>query len=150
MHKNSRELAPQDSCKYVRKAKIAVFSCDCILENTFKCCQWTILIWFKYNLGYRTYYTPQFRPDRGSNSSWPTDHDSTFHVTETPALTTRPSGTFFLQIDLSACIKHSIRSYSWRRARPLGNITYTLLLYSLYPSTSNQSMGLTQWGIFAW
>ena len=34
----------------------------------------------------------QVRPDRGLNSS-PPDHDSTLHVTETPALTTQPSVT---------------------------------------------------------
>ena len=44
---------------------------------------------FKYDLGQK-YCTPQLRPDRGSNS-WPPDHDSTFHVTEMSALTTRPS-----------------------------------------------------------
>ena len=38
------------------------------------------------------YYAPQVRPERGSNSQ-PPDHDSTLHVTETPALTTRPSVT---------------------------------------------------------
>ena len=42
--------------------------------------------WFKYNLAQK-YYAPQVRSDRGSNS-WPPDHDSKFHVTETPALTT--------------------------------------------------------------
>ena len=31
-----------------------------------------------------------FQPDQGSNSR-PPDHDSTLHVTEMPALTTRPS-----------------------------------------------------------
>ena len=45
--------------------------------------------WFKYDWGQK-YYAPQVWPDRGSNL-WPPDHDSTFHVTETPALTTRPS-----------------------------------------------------------
>ena len=48
-------------------------------------------IWFKYDLEQK-YYAPQVRPNRGSNS-WPPDHDSTFHVTETPALTTWPSVT---------------------------------------------------------
>ena len=33
-----------------------------------------------------------FNPTGGSNS-WPPDHDSTFHITETPALTTWPSVT---------------------------------------------------------
>ena len=44
--------------------------------------------WFKYYLGQK-YYAPQVQPDRDSNSR-PPDHDSTFHVTETPALATRP------------------------------------------------------------
>ena len=38
------------------------------------------------------YYTLQVHPDQDSHS-WPPDHDSTFHVPETPALTTRPSAT---------------------------------------------------------
>ena len=38
------------------------------------------------------YQAPQVRADRGSNSR-PPDHDSTFHVTETPALITWPSVT---------------------------------------------------------
>ena len=49
------------------------------------------LFWFKYNLGQK-YQSPQVRPNRGSYS-WPADHDSTFHVTEMLALTTRPSVT---------------------------------------------------------
>ena len=35
---------------------------------------------------------PLVPPNQGSNS-WPKDHDNTFHVTETPALTTWPSVT---------------------------------------------------------
>ena len=38
------------------------------------------------------YNAPQVRPERGPNS-WPPGHDSTFHVTEMPALTTWPSVT---------------------------------------------------------
>ena len=38
------------------------------------------------------YYAPQVQTDRCLNSR-PPDHDSTFHVTETPALTTWPSVT---------------------------------------------------------
>ena len=44
-------------------------------------------------------HVPQVWPDWGSNS-WPSDHDSTFHVTETPALTTRPSVTSCLARDV--------------------------------------------------
>ena len=47
--------------------------------------------WIKYDLGQKC-HAPQIRPTRGSNS-WPPDHDSTFHVTEMPALTTWPSVT---------------------------------------------------------
>ena len=50
-----------------------------------------LYVWFKYDLGQK-YYAPQIRPSRGS-ISWPPDHDRTFHVTETPALTTQPSAT---------------------------------------------------------
>ena len=50
-----------------------------------------IIFWFKYDLGQK-HQAPQVRPDRGSNS-WPPDHDSTLHVTETPALTTWSSMT---------------------------------------------------------
>ena len=39
-------------------------------------------------------YAPHIWFDWGSNS-WPPDHDSTFHATETPALTTQPSVTIF-------------------------------------------------------
>ena len=55
---------------------------------------WTLFVLyflFKYDLGQK-YHAPQVRPDRGSNS-WSPDHDSTVHVTETPALTTRSSVT---------------------------------------------------------
>ena len=55
---------------------------------------YSIIFWFKYDLG-QTYQAPQVRPDRGSNS-WPLVHDSTFHVTETPALTTWSSVTFLI------------------------------------------------------
>ena len=37
-------------------------------------------------------HAPQVRPDRGLNS-WPPDQGSTFHVTETHAVTTWPSVT---------------------------------------------------------
>ena len=51
----------------------------------------TLYFWFKYDLGQK-YQAPQVPPDRCPNS-WPPDHDSTFHVNEMPALTTRPSVT---------------------------------------------------------
>ena len=50
-----------------------------------------IIFWIKYDLGQK-YYALKVRPNRDSNS-WPPDYDSTFHVTEMPALTTWPSAT---------------------------------------------------------
>ena len=47
--------------------------------------------WVKYDFGQKCYAT-QVCPILDSNS-WPPDHDSTFHVIEMPALTTRPSVT---------------------------------------------------------
>ena len=48
-------------------------------------CHWCWgYFWIKYWLR-QTYYAPHARPNQGSNS-WPPDNDSTFHVTETPAL----------------------------------------------------------------
>ena len=58
----------------------------------------------KYDLGQK-YQAPQVRPDWGSNS-WPPDHDSTFHVTEMPALTTKPSVT-------SACFDVHFANSRW-------------------------------------
>ena len=53
----------------------------------------TLYFWIKYDVGQKYYmYAPEVQPNRGSNS-WPPGHDSTFHVTETPALTTWPSVT---------------------------------------------------------
>ena len=64
-----------------------------MVVNVSNICSKTIVsFWFKYDLEQKC-HAPQVRPDRGSNS-WPPDHDSTFHVTETPALTTRPSVTY--------------------------------------------------------
>ena len=81
-------------------------------------------IWFKYALGQK-YHAPHVWPDQGSNS-WPPDHDSTVHVTETPTLTTRPSVTWcnepitglypreFHGWKLCLCLKFSI-SHSYNR-----------------------------------
>ena len=63
--------------------------------------------WFKYDLGQK-YHASQVRPDRGSNS-WPPDHDSTVHVTETPALTTRPSVTSLKR----NVLPHYLRGLRW-------------------------------------
>ena len=67
--------------------------------------------WFKYNLGQK-YYAPQVRPSRGSNS-WPPDHDSTSHVTKTPALTTRPSVTFSCHWRTSKIYSSAVRLFHW-------------------------------------
>ena len=53
------------------------------------------LFWFKCDLGQK-HQAPQVRP-YWSLKSWPWDHDSTFHVTEPPALTTQSSVTVRLQ-----------------------------------------------------
>ena len=50
-------------------------------------------LWFKYNSGQK-YDAPQVQSDQGL-ISWPSDHGSTFHVTETSALTTWPSLTYY-------------------------------------------------------
>ena len=59
------------------------------------CCEiiCLLLFWFKYDLGQK-YYAPQVRPDWGLNS-WPPDHDSTFHVTETS--TWLSQGCYFMK-----------------------------------------------------
>ena len=53
-----------------------------------------ISFWFKYHLRQK-YHAPQIWSDCGSNS-WPPDRDGTFQVTETSALTIRPSVTLFM------------------------------------------------------
>ena len=50
------------------------------MENPFKFVVLFWSFWIKYDLGQK-YCAPQVRSNRGSNS-WPSDHDSTFHVTE--------------------------------------------------------------------
>ena len=62
-----------------------------------------LCIWFKYDLGQK-YYSPQVRCEWDSNS-WLADPDSTFHVTETPALTTRPSVTAPVML-VNNCLSH--------------------------------------------
>ena len=62
------------------RSKSLVFS-PCVVSDVYE-----FYFWFKYDLGQK-YYAPQVRPEWGSNS-WPPDHDSTFHATATPALTT--------------------------------------------------------------
>ena len=77
--------------------------------------------WFKHDLG-QMGYAPQVRPNWGSNS-WPPDHDSTlnFHVTETPALTTRPTVTsLFERSAVTFCLSQSIFScvMKWNMFKP--------------------------------
>ena len=63
--------------------------------------------WLSTTLGQK-YYAPQVQPDRGLNS-WPPVHDSPFHVTEMPALTTHNCYkveeyiTHFWKIELPVC-----------------------------------------------
>ena len=68
---------------------LCMWTCGFCQNST---CKFVCFLWFKYNLG-QEYPAPQVQPDRGSNSSSP-DHGITFYVTQTLALTTRPSVTF--------------------------------------------------------
>ena len=82
--------------------KVRVNSCQFWLfakqvYNAMQCGSAMHYFWIKYDLGQKN-YVPQVRPDKGSTSC-PPDHDSTFHVTETPALTTLPSETSTSIID---------------------------------------------------
>ena len=67
-----------------------------------------LYFWFKYDYGQK-YQAPKVQRDRGSNS-WPPDHHITFHVTKTPALTTRPSVTLFICIMIrpANCMNHEM------------------------------------------
>ena len=78
------------------------------------CCEWSssehllsviLSVWFKYDFGQK-YHVPQVQPGWGLNS-WPPDHDSTFHVTETP-ITTRPSVTSKRNV-----LPHYLRGLRW-------------------------------------
>ena len=106
------------------------------------CC--TKYVWFKYNLGQK-YQAPQVRPDWGSKS-WPPDHDSTFHVTETPDLTTshqwplNPWVITFLSKPIPAS-KHQlfVSSYRWLywnnfRRIPSNILHCIFLLYWITPN----------------
>ena len=73
-----------------------------------------LYFWFKYDLRQK-YYAPQVWPDRGSN--WgPSDHDSTFHVTEMPVLTTRPSVTSYTKTRVYPRLWSSIPTYVMHRS----------------------------------
>ena len=91
-------------------------------------------IWFKYDLGQK-YHTPQVRPDQGSNS-WPSDHDSTFHVTETPALTTGASVTSLRTNIVSAWKLTS----SWLLQHLCYYFTSTFVIHYLRKSFSNTAL----------
>ena len=88
--------------------------CHIILEvrGDFKCtgpqidwCTGNWYFWLKYDLGQKYY-----APDLGSNS-WPPDHDSTLHVTDTAALTTRPSVTSICVV--TRCIDLVCKRIRW-------------------------------------
>ena len=84
----------------------------CSFSKNSKCKNGTGLstkyVWFKYDLEQK-YHTPQVQPGRGLNS-WPPDHDSTFHVTETPAITTRPSVTSAI---VECCLSTDLTRFSF-------------------------------------
>ena len=97
--------------------------------------------WFKYDLGQK-YHAPQVRPDRGSNSQ-PPDHDNTYHVTETLALTTRPSVTSRYPV----CILYSIWHYLKHFDVAIGSTqNWFFMLY--YDKIENFIYGPCLWNIF--
>ena len=82
-----------------RRAWLVEQSCSCrSCRSRFQSLQlFLVVLFFDQEQLRQRYNTPKVRLDRGSNS-WPPDHDSTFHVTETPVLTTQPSVTLTSQI----------------------------------------------------
>ena len=97
--------------------------------------EWYILM-IKYDLGQK-YYAPQDRPDQGSNS-WPPDHDSTFHVTETPALTTWPSVTLIPVLILNHHLKTTMAVW-------VGVLTSVVLLLRLDQKFASLYLNNTGW-----
>ena len=71
------EIIKLHHCLKVKAGKQCTISSICV--------PLILYFWFKYDLGQK-YYSPQVRPR-------PPDHDSTLHITETPAPTTQPSVT---------------------------------------------------------
>ena len=59
-------------------------------------------VWLKYDLGQK-HHAPKLQPSWCLNP-WPLDHDSIFHVTETPAISTRPSVASSLQLFVLCCV----------------------------------------------
>ena len=72
------------SCKFVTKCTLSLDLALPVFEKTF--------IFLDQVRLRQEYNALQVQPNLGSNSR-PPDHDSTFDVTETPALTICPSGT---------------------------------------------------------
>ena len=72
-----------------------LYSNEYIITGTASChCLSTLicLYWFKYALDQSTTY-PKVDPNGVRTNDLQSDYDSTFHVTETSVLTTRPSVT---------------------------------------------------------
>ena len=100
-----------------------------------------LLILDQVQLGQK-YYAPQAQPDWDSNS-WPPDHDITFHVTETPALTTWPSVTSYchliyislhcvLKIAVIFCPQKTSNFFLWYCYYAKWRILYVLKFTDLY------------------
>ena len=110
-----------------------IFSNSWLMKRTSVCwlSWWFNYFWFKYD-SRQKYYAPQVWPNQGSNS-WPPDHDSTFHVTETPAVTTQPSVNVNVNANVSV---YSLKS-------PLSSADFTIyapdILYSLISSGENSA-----------
>ena len=102
----------KNQCEFISSAVCEDFSDTNAQEKCSSTEWWSTLtwcyLWFKYDLEQK-YQALHVRPDWCSNS-WPPDHDSTFHVTETPALTTRPSVTSNCLMDTTQVRKLHIQN----------------------------------------
>ena len=74
-----------EACMYTKLSMLLIKSKSGVQINCFKVFLAQVQLRQKY-------YAPQVRPYQDSNP-WLPDHDSTFHVTETPALTIWPAVT---------------------------------------------------------
>ena len=117
---------------------LGVFT-NTMISNRLTTLQWHFVYKMIHNLGSsitldRSTTYPKFDPT-GVSNSWPPDHDSTVHVTEMPALTTRLSVTCFL-VQLRTEVPHTPSS-TWPgfRTHNLQIMTVMSLRRLLYLTT---------------
>ena len=99
-----------------------------------------LYFWFIYDLGQK-YYALQVWPNWGLYS-WPPDHDNTLHVTEKPALTTRPSVTSVIWSNLGVwvlCCLPGLRKDIRRQIRQVILTSSYLLLHIIITFTTTFS-----------